>query len=123
VKIAIYKEFGTGCIGGSEFMMAVLAEGLSVDHDVSIIHHQPEMTRQRLSDLFGITLKSVELTYVPPRPRNTVATANPWRKFCAARSRYSDLSEAFDVFVCLTHGEEPPPFCHAGVGVLVDLLP
>ncbi len=123
MKIGIHKEYGSGCIGGAEYMMAVLADGLSEAHQVEIVHHQDGLTRDRLANVFGISLDRVGMRYVAPKARPREFSANPWKKYANARERYAELSRGFDVFVCLTHGEEPPPFCHAGTGVLVVLFP
>jgi glycosyltransferase involved in cell wall biosynthesis len=123
MKIAIHKEYGKGSVGGSEYMITVLAEALSRYHDVEVVHHQEGLTTERLAELFGADLERVAMRYVPPLRRHAVRSLNPWRKYRAERSRYAELSRSADLFVSLTHGEEPPPFCQAGAGMLVVLFP
>lgn len=123
MKIGLHKEFGKGSIGGAEYSMVVLAEALSQRHDVEIVHHQAALTKEQLTQLFNADLERVTLRYVVPQPRTAVRSLNPWRKYRAARARYAELSQSVDLFVSFTHGEEPPPYCHAPVGMLVVLFP
>ena len=44
MRVGIYNEPSGGGIGGSEISVAVLAEALSGQHKVEIIHHKAYMT-------------------------------------------------------------------------------
>lgn len=123
MKIGIHREPCRGSLGGAEYSMVVLAEALSRHHAVELVHHFPNLGKDRLHFLFGAELKQVSLRYVPSEPPVRAGSAFPWRRLKAARSHYAGLSAPYDLFVSFTHGEEPPPFSHARVGVLLVLFP
>lgn len=101
--------------------MAVLAEALSRKHQVSIIHHRSDVTRERLAYISCTDLSAVQMRSVVTRPYSFGTTHNPWRRYKQARDWQRELSEPYDLFVNFTHGF--PPFCHAGRGVLVVMFP
>jgi glycosyltransferase involved in cell wall biosynthesis len=123
MRIGLHKEFGNASIGGAEYMIAVLAEALSAaQHQVEIIHHHPGLSKEVLTATFGTPLERVHLRCEPEQARCARRSLNPIRKYREARARYADLSRGLDLFVTFVHGEEPPPFCRAAVGVLVVLF-
>lgn len=121
MKIVLYIEHGNGNgVGGAELMMAYLASEWSREHDVSLVHHRPPLTRARLSAFTNDDLSRVAIRYEPRQP-DSPAYGNPWRRYRAARDWHRSLSEGADLFVACTHWL--PPFCHARRGALLVLFP
>jgi glycosyltransferase involved in cell wall biosynthesis len=121
VKIVLYIEHGSGNgVGGAELMMAYLASEWSHDHDVSLVHHRPPLTRARLSAFTNDDLSRVAIRYEARQP-DSPAYGNPLRRYRAAREWHRSLSEGADLFVACTHWL--PPFCHARCGALLVLFP
>jgi glycosyltransferase involved in cell wall biosynthesis len=123
MKIGIHREPGQSVLGGAEYSMVVLAEPLSRQHEVELVHHFPWLTKDQLVRSFECDVTRVDLRFVPPRRLPQSGSPNPWRRYREARAWWAELSQPYDLFVTFTHGEEPPPFCHAPTGVLVVLFP
>jgi glycosyltransferase involved in cell wall biosynthesis len=121
MKVGIYNEPSGGSIGGAESTAAILAEALSVAHQVEIIHHRSALRVEDLREVSGTQLAAVRLRYVAPEPYNFGSSHLPWRRYRDARAWGASLSEPYDLFINITHGT--PPFCHARRGVLVVLFP
>ena len=122
VNIGIYLEpVGSG-IGGSETVVAVLAEALARNHQVDLLHHIPSLLAEHLAETSGTDLKNVTLRYVE-RNRNLTqfSRRNPLQHYLASRRLHATLSEPYDVFIAVVHGV--PPFCHAASGALIVLFP
>ncbi|MBA3257467.1 MAG: glycosyltransferase family 4 protein [Pyrinomonadaceae bacterium] len=122
LNIGIYVEpVGSG-IGGSETVVAVLAEALAKNHRVDLWHHIPSLSAEHLAESSGTDLNNVTLRYVE-RNRNPpqLSRRNPWRHYKASRGLQAALSETYDVFVAVVH--DIPPFCHAARGALIVLFP
>jgi len=121
VRIAIYLGDGTGNgVGGAELMMAYLASAWSRDHDVDLVHHRPQLTRGRLAMFSNDDCSRVNFRCLPREPEPTGA-GDPLRRFRTARHWQASVSTGYDLFVNCGHWL--PPFCHAGIGVLVVLFP
>lgn len=121
MKIGIYNE-PSGCsIGGAEYCVAVLAEALSSNHQVDLVHHRRSLTAEELAGRFSTNLNAVRLRYVADDHASTTATHNPLLRYKEAQTWHATLSEPYDVFINFTHGI--PPFCHAPQGVLAVLFP
>lgn len=122
MKIGIYSESsrGTSSLGGSEYIVAVLAEWLSAHgHDVTIVHHDRALTARHFAQLFGIDETPLALRYA--EPEQPPHSAIPWRRHAQERRWHSTLSYGFDLFIDLAH--EMPPFCRARAGFLLVLFP
>lgn len=122
LKISIYNEPAGNGIGGSETVVAVLAEALSREHQVDLFHRIPSLTAEKLAENSGTKLDGVRLRFVAPDddPMH-LSRRNPWRHYLASQRLYAALSESFDVFIAVVHGV--PPFCHAARGALIVLFP
>jgi glycosyltransferase involved in cell wall biosynthesis len=120
-KVGIYSEPSGGAIGGSEIMVAILAEAITGLHEVDLLHHRVDLTLDHLAQVSGTKLGSARLRYVAPDPYPFGNSHNPWRRYCEARSWHATLSKPYDLFINFTH--HVPPFCHAFHGVLVVLFP
>jgi glycosyltransferase involved in cell wall biosynthesis len=120
VRVGIYNE-PPGGIGGSEISVAVLAEALAKRHQVEIVHHKSNMTRERLAEISETDLSRVRMRYVAAEPFSFGSARDPWRRYRQARRWQAGLSEPYDLFINFTHGY--PPFCHAPRGALVVLFP
>ena len=123
MKIGIHKEPAGKGIGGTEYCVVVLAEELSKTHDVEIVHHQDWLTKDHLTALFDVNLERVELRHIPFAPWKPSGARLPWRKLRHAQQHLAEVSKPYELFISFTHGEEPPPFCHAGYGMMVVLFP
>ena len=119
--IGIHAQPSGGAPGGTDIVVAVLAEALSARHEVVIIHHGTDTTIESLAQFSGTDLSRVRLRTLPRVANDEGASHNPIRRYSEARDRSRHLSEPYDMFVTFTH--EPPPFCHAPRGVLVVLFP
>jgi glycosyltransferase involved in cell wall biosynthesis len=124
MRIGIYNE-PSGTVGGSEYVVSVLAHALSKRHHVEIIHHNRELSLDQLVDLSGLDLDNVRLRYVArenrPDPSSPSGLRNLRRRYLAEVRWHADLSCPYDVFITSTHGV--PPFCHAPTGVILTLFP
>jgi L-malate glycosyltransferase len=127
MKIGIYREFSGewATLGGAEFCVAALAEGLEEQHDVEIIHDIPALTRESVAEFFGIRLRRTRFRFERGSPLMKPAVLDrsrrPWRMYRQAARWNSHLSAPYDLFICFTHFL--PPFCHAGDGLLIVLFP
>jgi glycosyltransferase involved in cell wall biosynthesis len=121
VKIALYIGDGVGNgVGGAELMMATLASAWSRDHAVDLVHHRPELTRERIAMFSNDNYAGVNVRCVP-REDEPPAYGDPLRRFRAARKWHEGVSAGYDLFVNCGHWL--PPFCHARAGALLVLFP
>jgi glycosyltransferase involved in cell wall biosynthesis len=122
MRVGIFCPLLGGSPGGAERTCAILANELRLEHEVDLVHHAPQPVIGPLSEFTGIDLRRVSERVVPrPVPVPTAhrrGTLGHWRELAA---RDAPLSERYDLFVAVVH--EPPPFCHARVGVLRVLFP
>lgn len=122
MKIGIYNQPSTGgTIGGSEYLIAVLAQALSSDHDVEIVTHHQALTTADFDKSFGTDLSRVRLRYVPREEPTLGDSFNLVRRYREAIASCREFSRPYDLFINSTHGL--PPFCHARQGVLLILFP
>jgi len=120
LKIALYIGDGTGNgVGGAELMMAYLGSVWSVHHDVDLVHHRPQLTRERLEEFATDDFSRLNIRVVARDPEP--AGGDPVRRFRAARDWHATLSDGYDLFVNCGHWL--PPFSHAARGVLLVLFP
>jgi L-malate glycosyltransferase len=120
MKIGIYND-ALGGIGGSEYCAAVLAEAFEREHDVTLIHHKQQLTREALAEAFSVRLDRASFQYRPPDRFRATEERLPWRRLRELRAWQADLSSPFDVYFGMAHGM--PPFCHAKQGVLLVVFP
>lgn len=121
MRVGVYNEPSEGGIGGAETSVAVLAEALAARHQVEIVHHKPEMSRERLAQFSTTDLSAVSMRCVSVAPYSFGYALSPLRRYREAREWEAELSAPYDLFVAFTHAF--PPFCHAPKGVLVVLFP
>lgn len=122
LKVSIYHDPTGGGIGGSQTVVALLAEALAREHEVDLFHRIPTLTARELAagagvDLDGVTLRYVEAGGEEARPRSS----NPLAHYAEASRDRAGLSEGYDLFVAVVH--DAPPFCHARRGALIVLFP
>jgi L-malate glycosyltransferase len=121
MKIGIHNEPAGAGIGGTEYLVAMIAETLCELNDVEIIHHRRNVDLGVWSAFSGTSLTGVRLRYVEPeRPQ----LGNPRRRsriFQKSGQWQEELSRPYDLFITVTHGV--PPLCHARAGVLIVLFP
>lgn len=121
MKIGIYAQPSASALGGTDVVVAVLAESLAMSDAVEILHHGRETRIESLAAFSGTDLRGVQLRIVPLLSRRTGDSHNPFRRFREARNAGRELSAPYDLFITFTH--EPPPFCHARRGILAVLFP
>jgi glycosyltransferase involved in cell wall biosynthesis len=114
MKIGLYLQADGDALGGSEYWLACLAHEFAARHQVTLLHHKPSLTLDRLSAFSGHDLSSViaseALSEYP-------AAWWPYNPMPAVTAR----SRAFDLFVTITH--RIPPACAAQCGALIVLFP
>jgi glycosyltransferase involved in cell wall biosynthesis len=121
LRVGIYFPWLSGSAGGAERTSAILAGALAGGHDVELVHHAPDPVRARLVEATGVDLTGVTERRVPQvaaHPARRTGTPGYWRAVAALDA---PLSAPYDLFVALVH--QPPPFCHARVGLLRVLFP
>lgn len=122
LRISIYNEPAGSGIGGSEFVAALLAETLAMDHQVDLYHRIPSLTVDKFAANSGTKLDNVRLRYVnKPASQPQVSRRNPLIYYREMQKTQAELSEGYDVFVAITH--DMPPFSHAKKGALIVLFP
>ena len=124
MKIGIYNE-PSGAVGGSEYVVSVLADALSKRHHVDVIHHNHGLILDQLADLSGLDLDRVRLRFVGRQDRPAFSSPsglrNIARRYQTQARWQEDLSRPYDVFIASIHNL--PPFCHARTGVMLTLFP
>jgi glycosyltransferase involved in cell wall biosynthesis len=114
MKIGLYLQADGDALGGSEYWLACLAHEFSLRHDVTVLHHKPTLTLERLGAFSGHDLSRVIASEtLPDHP-------GAWWPNNDAPS-IATRSAAFDIFVTITH--RVPPACAARLGVLIVLFP
>jgi L-malate glycosyltransferase len=123
MRFGIYNECASaaGALGGSEYVITVLARALATAHSVEIVHHRGGLDASTLETFSGISLEGVRFRNVESDRPTPSHTNLPWRIWRESRQWHADLSAPYDVFVNVAHGL--PPFCHAPRGVLIVLFP
>jgi glycosyltransferase involved in cell wall biosynthesis len=124
MHVGVYNE-PSGTMGGSEYLVSVIADALAARHDVEIVHHNPRLTLEQLRAQSGLALNRVTLRRVSreeaPDPRVPKGFRKLRHRYDVQRAWHATLSRPYDVFINSTHGV--PPFCHARRGVLLTLFP
>ncbi|MGH9907969.1 MAG: hypothetical protein ACRD8U_20560, partial [Pyrinomonadaceae bacterium] len=121
-KVSIYNDPHGSGIGGSENVVALLAEALANDHEVHLFHHISSLTAKQLAANSGTNLNNVQLHYVEPDSGATqFSRRKPWQRYAASRRLHATLSESYDLFIAVVHSA--PPFCHAAKGALIVRFP
>ena len=108
-------------VGGSETLVALLAESLAQEHQVEIVHHVKGLTIEKLAAASGSDLSRVGARFVEREEHPTLYGRNPRQRFRAARAWHVSLSSPYELFVATLH--DIPPFCHALRGALIVLFP
>jgi glycosyltransferase involved in cell wall biosynthesis len=121
MRIGIYNEPSGRQPGGAEYMLAVLADGLSHAADVEFLHHNPSLTRDQIVAFTGTSLHKVKFRYLERDQPTIGSSRRPWVRYAEARDWHRHLSAPYDIFINCTH--TLPPFCAARVGVLLVLFP
>ena len=120
MRIGIHNEPTAAGMGGTEYLVAMMAETLLERNDVEIIHHRPNVDLDMWSAFSGTLLRGVRLRYLEPeRPQSSTARSR-WRIFQKSGEWQAELSGPYDLFITVTHSV--PPFCHARAGVLIVLF-
>jgi L-malate glycosyltransferase len=121
LRVGIYSEPAGLGIGGSENVVACLAEAFAREHSVEIVHHIPTLSAETLAQSSGANLSGVRPRFVEREVEPTHYYRNPLRRYTVARAWHANLSAPYDLFVASLHGI--PPFCHARRGALIILFP
>jgi glycosyltransferase involved in cell wall biosynthesis len=119
--VGIYNEPAGHGVGGSESLVALVAESLARAHAVEIVHHIEGLTAEKMAAVSGADLSRVSTRFVERDYEPTPYHANPLARYRAARAWHAALSAPYDLFVATLH--DLPPFCHARRGALIVLFP
>lgn len=121
LKVGIYNEPVGHGVGGSETLVALVAESLAREHAVEIVHHIPGLSTERVAAASGADLSRVSARFVERDYEPMPYRRSPRERFRAARAWHAALSSPYDLFVATLH--DLPPFCHAPRGALIVLFP
>lgn len=122
MKISIYQDPRGNAVGGGEYCIVILANHLlKLGHQVDLYHHQGPNYLQRLADCFEIDISDSNDKPLEQASLWCVPHVKPWARLNAMRKWQSIASQGYDRFVCSTHN--PPPFCHANVGLVYVHFP
>jgi glycosyltransferase involved in cell wall biosynthesis len=122
VKVGIYGEQNDVLFGGTDSLVAAIAEALAPHYQVEIVHHCASLSRDQLAEFALADLARVGWRYVPMNATPWYSWfRNPVRRYREARERNADWSKPYDLFIYVGH--EVPVFCHAGHGMLLSLFP
>lgn len=126
LKIGIYNEPAGAGIGGSENMVATLAESLlAQDHQVEILHRIPDLSVEVMAEAFGLNLDGVRLRCLQSETDNGSSFWRRWqarwRRHRSSVNGYAEVSKPYDIFIAVVH--DIPPRCHAAKGLLIVLFP
>lgn len=120
MKIAVYNEQADNVAGGAEYVVATIAEALSDDHDVDILHHKARLTTEALTLAYATDMSRVTLRYIPRIP-STSFWSNTVRRDTAERNKYASVDRQYDLMIASVHNV--PPFCSASRGALFVHFP
>ena len=74
MRIGIHNEPTAAGMGGTEYLVAMMAETLLERNDVEIIHHRPNVDLDVWSAFSGTLLRGVRLRYLEPeRPQSNMS--------------------------------------------------
>lgn len=122
MNITVYHEPHGGTLGGSEVVTAVMCSVLAENHTVTLAHHIPGLSPERLAEFAGANLADLQMRYLSPPTERWQRLDLPIYKLVSAQRRWlSALSTGTDLFVTSTHGV--PPFNHAGLGLMYVHFP
>ncbi len=113
--VGIYQQDGFGNnSSGNSYGMAKIAEILSENCRVEIVHHEENFDAQMWWESLGVNLSRVDFRYIPALEMEQ-GSAN-FRKSLREEADFGrEISELYEVF--WGFGNSPPIFCHAKVGI------
>ncbi|MDD5681286.1 MAG: glycosyltransferase family 4 protein [Candidatus Omnitrophica bacterium] len=121
MKVGIFCSwFWKYGIGGTEMTSIALAEILSHEHSVEIVHNNPALSIDDVIKLSGRKLENIDLRYVECR-RTLPKYRNRWKLYKEDHALNKRISGRYDLFINFVH--DIPPVCHAHTGVLYVNFP
>lgn len=120
MKIGVYQAYW-GRVGGGQRYIAVVAEVLSRDHSVEVVHHCPEFDRAAIEEAMEVDLSRVAFRCLPRPERTAAAGRGPLVRLRRERELGAEISSPYDVFI--DSSDCIPFFCHARRGVLLTHFP
>ncbi len=120
MKIGIYQSYW-GSVGGGQRYIGVVADVLSREHQVELVHHCPNFDPARIAEPMDLDLSRVRFRYLPRRGRPGWPSLNPLRRLGYERDWGRDISAGYDLFI--DSSDNVPYFCHARRGVLLTHFP
>lgn len=120
MNIGLYQSYW-GPVGGGQRYLAVVAELLSRDHQVEIIHHNEGFQPRTVEEPMQVDLSKVNFRCVPKINRQTAIRIPLRSKLHFERQLGRELSEPYDLY--LDSSDTPPYFNHARKGVLLTHFP
>jgi len=120
MKIGLYIAYWGG-VGGGQRFLSVVAEVLSRQHSVEIIHHCHGFDPANVEEPMQVDLSRVHFRYIPNITRPNWATNNPLRRLKLEREVGKEVSAPYDLYVDTS--DIPPLFNHARRGALLVNFP
>lgn len=119
-RIGIYQSYW-GRVGGGQRYVAAVAEWLSQQCKVEIVHHCPTFDRAEIEEGMEVDLSRVRFRYLPAPGRPDHNDARAIERLRRERNWAAEISAPYDVFI--DSSDSIPFFCHAPKGVLLTHFP
>src|SRR6266496_2013914 len=117
-SIGIFAHIDSA-IGGGQLVIAKMAEILSQEYSVEIIHSGRAYRLEKLTEAFGVDLHGVRERIVGGC-KSGFSTIGE-RRIVKALRKCKELTSSYDVFVYSGHGV--PPFCYGKRGIVYCHFP
>ncbi|MDO4568932.1 MAG: glycosyltransferase family 4 protein [Planctomycetia bacterium] len=119
-KIRMYQRYW-GPLGGGQRFLAFIAQILSENNEVEILHHAEDFDLKRFEEGMEVDLSRVQFRCVPRLERPQWTTNNPMKRLMQEASLGREWSEGADVF--LESSDIPPVFNRSKHGILLTHFP
>ncbi len=119
-KVGIYQQYW-GPMGGGQRFVGFIAQILSENNEVEILHHDPNFDLQKFDEGMELDLSRVAFRCIPRPERPERSTRLPFARLREESEFCREFSEPYDVF--LESSDIPPVFNHAKNGVLLTHFP
>ncbi|WP_373065413.1 hypothetical protein, partial [Gemmatimonas sp.] len=85
-------------LSGAEYFVVIVAEILSENHEVQIVHHKEGLSAEQLNRSYGTNLNQRQLVYVAPEFQEA-PFHQPWRRYPAETAKYAHISAGYDLWI------------------------
>lgn len=119
-KVGIYQQYW-GPMGGGQRFVGFIAQILSENNDVEIIHHDTNFDVKKFDEGMELDLSRVSFRCIPRPERPVWTSTRPFARLRQEANFCREWSEPYDVFI--ESSDIPPVFNHAKNGVLLTHFP